>query len=126
MKKINHKLRRFYRQNRILLLGFLTCMAAFVLMIYFSLLSYSHYRQELIATEQKQLLTMAETIGKSLVNYLEQELNSIDSVSYTHLLFYRFILFDLIQILSVGSNNLLIPAKGFLLITLPGTGSVIV
>lgn len=78
MKKINHKLRRFYRQNRILLLGFLTCMAAFVLMIYFSLLSYSHYRQELIATEQKQLLTMAETIGKSLVNYLEQELNSID------------------------------------------------
>lgn len=78
MKNLSHKLHHFYRHKRILLFGFFTCACSFVLMIYFSFLSYSNYKQELIATEQKQLLTMAETVGKSLVNYLEQELDAID------------------------------------------------
>ncbi len=40
--------------------------------------SYSGYRRELIEMEQQQLLTMAETVGKSLVNYVTQELESMD------------------------------------------------
>lgn len=78
MNKIRHKLYRFCRHNRIYLPGILICMSALVLMIYFSILSYTSYRQELIATEQNQLLTMAQTVGKSLVNYLEEELDTID------------------------------------------------
>lgn len=78
MNKISHKFHQFYRRSRMLLFGLFTCAAAFALMVYYSCYSYSHYKQELIATEQKQLLTMAETVGKSLVNYLDQELGTID------------------------------------------------
>lgn len=48
------------------------------IVLYFSLFFYQNYRQELIEIEQKQLLTMARTVGKSLVNYMNQELESID------------------------------------------------
>lgn len=40
--------------------------------------SYRGYQQEVVQKEQDQLLTMARTIGKSLVNYIDQELDSID------------------------------------------------
>lgn len=56
-------------------LGFLFSAAV---IFYFICCAYGNYRQELIQTEQKQLLTMAETVGQSLVNFVEQELNTID------------------------------------------------
>lgn len=83
MKKINHNLRLLCRRYRFLFFGILTCVSALLLMVYFSFRSYSNYKQELIATEQKQLLTMAETVGQSLVNYLGQELDSIDLLFYS-------------------------------------------
>lgn len=78
MKNICQSLSRAYRRCRIYLIGIFTCAAAFSLMVYFCFRSYSGYKEELIATEQQQLLTMARTVGQSLVNYLEQELDSID------------------------------------------------
>lgn len=50
--------------------------AAFI--INFSLRFYHSYQKELIQTEQDQLLTIARTVGKSLVNYMEQELQALD------------------------------------------------
>ncbi len=51
---------------------------ASLFIIYLSFMTYANYRQELIHSEQEELLTMAETVGKSLVNYVEQELKSLD------------------------------------------------
>lgn len=48
------------------------------IILYFSLFFYRNYRQELIEVEQNQLLAMARTVGKSLVNYMNQELKSIE------------------------------------------------
>lgn len=53
-------------------------LAAVVLIIYMGIVSCNHYREELIAAEQNELLMMAETIGQSLVSYVEQELESMD------------------------------------------------
>ncbi|MDD3251850.1 MAG: ATP-binding protein [Lachnospiraceae bacterium] len=53
-------------------------MAAMILIICFGVYSYQNYKKELIEKEEKQLLTMAETIGVSLVNTIELELDSID------------------------------------------------
>ncbi|MCI8888993.1 MAG: hypothetical protein HFG70_13030, partial [Hungatella sp.] len=43
-----------------------------------SLFFYRSYQRELIQTEQDQLLTMARTVGKSLVSYIMQELTALD------------------------------------------------
>ncbi len=48
------------------------------IIFYFSLFFYRNYRQELVAVEQNQLLVMARTVGQSLVNYLNQELEVMD------------------------------------------------
>lgn len=53
-------------------------MAAAGLIIYMGVVSYNRYKKDLIAAEQKELLMIAETIGVSLVNYIEQELNGLD------------------------------------------------
>lgn len=60
------------------MISFAGALAASALIIYFSFLVYDNYRDELIHTEQEELLTMAETVGKSLVNYVEQEINHLD------------------------------------------------
>ena len=67
----------FYR-NRILILGILGTFLATAVIGSFGVWSYNQYRRELIETEQEQLLTMAETVGTSLVNFVEQELDNID------------------------------------------------
>ncbi len=48
------------------------------IIFYFTLFFYRNYRQELIEVEENQLLVMARTVGKSLVNYINQELESLD------------------------------------------------
>jgi len=65
-------------RRRISILGGLGCLLSAVVILYFASLSYGNYRKELIRTEQEQLLTMAETVGQSLVNFVEQELDTID------------------------------------------------
>ncbi len=50
--------------------------ASFIITV--SLSFYRSYQRELIETEQQQLLTMAQTVGKSLVNYIQQELETLD------------------------------------------------
>lgn len=45
---------------------------------YLTLFFYHNYRQELIEVEENQLLVMARTVGKSLVNYIDQELEAMD------------------------------------------------
>lgn len=67
-----------HKMNQIRLLGIAGMTAASALTLYLSFISYTDYRQELIETEQTQLLTMAETVGKSLVNYVDQELDSME------------------------------------------------
>ncbi|MCI9184578.1 MAG: response regulator [Lachnospiraceae bacterium] len=49
-----------------------------VFIFYMGAVSYHNYKKGLIAAEQDELLMMAETIGKSLVNYIGQELDSLD------------------------------------------------
>lgn len=48
------------------------------IVFYFTLFFYRNYRQELIEVKENQLLVMARTVGKSLVNYINQELESLD------------------------------------------------
>jgi len=64
--------------NKIHLFRILGCLTAVVLVLSLSVHSYTSYKKELIEIEEKQLLTMAETVGKSLVNYIGQELEGID------------------------------------------------
>lgn len=65
-------------KNRIWLLGGLGYLAAVALMLYIGIGTYDHYKKELIASEQDELLTMAEAVGQSLVGHVEQELDCID------------------------------------------------
>ncbi len=69
---------RFSHNDFIQMISFAGALAASALIIYFSFLVYDNYRDELIHTEQEELLTMAETVGKSLVNYVEQEIEHLD------------------------------------------------
>ena len=46
--------------------------------IFVDIHSYRKYRDSLIMSEQKQLLTMAETVGQSLENEIENELKKLD------------------------------------------------
>lgn len=39
---------------------------------------YSRYREQVIRTEESQLLTMAGIVGNNLDSYLEQQLDEID------------------------------------------------
>lgn len=71
-------IRDFVRSNRGITFGICVCLAVSVIIIYSGIWSYRQYRQELIETEQKQLLTMAETVGTSLVNFVEQELDNLE------------------------------------------------
>lgn len=65
-------------KRTILLLGMLGCLAVSAVITYMGLTTYRHYKKELIASEQNELLMMAKTIGKSLANYIEQELDCLD------------------------------------------------
>lgn len=71
-------IKSFVIHNHIRIASIVICLLMSVLSIYFSFYSYRSYREELIETEETQLLTMAETVGKSLVTYIEQELESLD------------------------------------------------
>lgn len=64
--------------NKIRILSILGWMLATAMILYFACFSYLSYRKELIHTEQEQLLTMAETVGKSLVSFVDQELDSME------------------------------------------------
>lgn len=66
------------RGNQGMMFGIALCLAVAAIIIYSGIWSYRQYRQELIETEQEQLLTMAETVGTSLVNFVEQELDSLE------------------------------------------------
>lgn len=61
----------------IVILSILGLLSAGII-LYFTLFFYRNYRQELIEVEENQLLVMARTVGKSLVNYIDQELKTID------------------------------------------------
>ena len=77
----NSKLSSFkemLRERRIQIISGAGFLLASLFIIYLSFVTYANYRRELIRSEQEELLTMAETVGKSLVNYVEQELNSLD------------------------------------------------
>ncbi len=50
-----------------------------ILVITFDVRSYLAYRDSMIVSEQKQLLMMAETVGSSLRNDIEEELQKIDA-----------------------------------------------
>lgn len=78
MERHNFSLKHVLLQNRIRLLGLAGMAAASALTLYLSFAAYGNYRKELIETEQLQLLTMADTVGQSLVNYIGQELESMD------------------------------------------------
>lgn len=58
--------------------GILSFLAACLLVFYLCRRFYQNYEQELVSKEQEQLLTMARTVGKSLVHYVDQELESMD------------------------------------------------
>ncbi len=64
------------KKNMFILCAASLLSAAFI--INFSLFFYRSYQKELIRTEQDQLLTMARTVGQSLVSYIEQELTALD------------------------------------------------
>ena len=74
--KINWK--EAFRENHILRMVILGTVLVSAVINCFGIWSYNQYRRELIETEQKQLLTMAETVGSSLVNFVGQELDNID------------------------------------------------
>jgi signal transduction histidine kinase len=63
---------------RMYLPGICVLLVSSVILLDLVMFTYRNYKNELIETEQGQLLTMAETIGKSLVHYVEQELESLD------------------------------------------------
>lgn len=65
-------------KSRIPFLAGMGYLAVTVLIIYVGIVSYNRYKKDLIAAEQKELLMIAETIGKSLVNYIEQELSRLN------------------------------------------------
>lgn len=69
---------RVLKGKRTLTIGIAVAAAASAFIVYFSLLVYNNYRDDLIRSEQEELLTMARTVGKSLVNYVEQELSHLD------------------------------------------------
>lgn len=58
--------------------GGIFCAAACGAVLYLSVSAYQGYKQELILMEEEQLLTMARTVGHSLVNAIEQELKGMD------------------------------------------------
>lgn len=78
MEKKGLREKKFLLRNRIPLLASLGYVAAAALIIYVGIVSYNRYKKDLIAAEQKELLMIAETIGKSLVNDINQELNGLD------------------------------------------------
>lgn len=78
-KKLERKkIRELIRGNQGMILGIAVCLMISAIIIYSGVWSYRQYRQELIETEQEQLLTMAETVGTSLVNFVEQEIDNLD------------------------------------------------
>ena len=62
----------------VLLAGVAGYAFALVLTLWFGAHSYQNYKKETIEHEEKQLLTMAQTIGISLVDYVKLELDSLD------------------------------------------------
>lgn len=66
------------RSNRGMAFGILGSVLASAIILYCGAWSYSQYRRELIKTEQEQLLAMARTVGTSLVNFVEQELDNLE------------------------------------------------
>lgn len=73
-----HQSISFIKNSPVFLAETVIYIVVLALIIYFGVFSYQNYRKESIENEQKQLLTMAQTIGISLVNYVDAELDSID------------------------------------------------
>lgn len=78
MENKNLHEQRFFSKYKIQLLTGMGYLAAAVMIIYVGIVSYNRYKRDLIETEQKELLMIAETIGKSLVNDIGQELSGLD------------------------------------------------
>ncbi len=53
-------------------------LAATGVIVCLTIRTYSDYKEDLISMQQEELLTMAETVGASLVNFIDQELERID------------------------------------------------
>ena len=64
MEKKGLREKKILLRNRIPLLASLGYVAAAALIIYVGIVSYNRYKKDLIAAEQKELLMIAETIGK--------------------------------------------------------------
>jgi len=77
-KKISENGFKSLRHSRLYLLSLAGGLAACALMVFLGYSAYARYRQGLIVTEQKQLLTMARMVGNSLVSYVGQELEAMD------------------------------------------------
>lgn len=78
MSSQENKILRALRKNSKLLSLLATVVIGSALIIAYSVLSYYDYRDNLVEVEQNQLLTMANTIGRSLTNYIELEKEDLD------------------------------------------------
>lgn len=73
---------RLLKQRKSYMYGMLIFAVASILVLYICGSVYRNYRKEMIEKEQEQLLTIARTVGKSLVNYVEEELSSLNLYYY--------------------------------------------
>lgn len=73
MSSPENKIIRALRKNGKLLSLLAVAIIGSALIITYSVLSYFDYRDNLVEVEQNQLLTMANTIGRSLTNYVALE-----------------------------------------------------
>lgn len=74
--KLHTVSKALHKHGRLLLMAALLA-AGILIIVLFSILSYTGYQKELVSTEQVQLLGMARTIGQSLTNYMELEQEDI-------------------------------------------------
>ena len=64
------------RKSRLVAVSLLIILS--VVVIYAGSRLYSQYREQVIRTEESQLLTMAGIVGNNLNSYMEQQLEEID------------------------------------------------
>lgn len=74
MKKTEEFLNRW--KLKLMAVGVLIALSLVVVLAGFRF--YSRYREQVIRTEESQLLTMAGIVGNNLDSYLEQQLDEID------------------------------------------------
>ena len=74
MKKTEEFLNRW--KLKLMAVGVLIALSLVVVLAGFRF--YSRYREQVIRTEESQLLTMAGIVGNNLDSYLEQQMDEID------------------------------------------------